>query len=94
MPLVSIVEQLKQGRSERYAVPLFDTFNMETSEGMFQALEETHTPGIIAIYSGLLEHPNAPALAAYLPRARRSRAGAGRPGAGPRAVVRALHDRH
>ena len=66
MPLVSIVEQLKQGRSERYAVPLFDTFNMETTEGMFQALEETHAPGIIAIYSGLLEHPNAPALAAYL----------------------------
>ena len=66
MPLVSIVEQLKRGRSEGFAVPLFDTFNMETTEGMFQALEETHAPGIIAIYSGLLEHPNAPALAAYL----------------------------
>jgi fructose-bisphosphate aldolase class II len=66
MPLVSIVEQLKRGRREGYAVPLFDTFNMETTEGMFLALEETRAPGIIAIYSGLLERPNAPALAAYL----------------------------
>ncbi len=66
MPLVSIVEQLKRGRSEKYAVPLFDTFNMETTEGMFQALEETHAPGIVAIYSGLLERPNVAAFAAYL----------------------------
>jgi fructose-bisphosphate aldolase class II len=66
MPLVSIVEQLKRGRREGYAVPLFDTFNMETTEGMFLALEETRAPGMIAIYSGLLERPNAPALAAYL----------------------------
>jgi fructose-bisphosphate aldolase class II len=66
MPLVSIVEQLRRGRREGYAVPLFDTFNMETTEGMFLALEETRAPGMIAIYSGLLERPNAPALAAYL----------------------------
>jgi fructose-bisphosphate aldolase class II len=73
MPLVSIVEQLKRGRREGYAVPLFDTFNMETTEGMFLALEETRAPGMIAIYSGLLERPNAPALAAYL-RERASKA--------------------
>lgn len=66
MPLVSIREQLQKAQRGGYALPLFDTFEMFGTEGMFSALEEKRAPAMVAMYGGSLERPNAPAFAAYL----------------------------
>jgi fructose-bisphosphate aldolase class II len=66
MPLVSIHHELLRAREGRYAVPLFDTFDMQSTEGMFAALEEQKAPAIIALYCRSLEQPNARAMAAYI----------------------------
>jgi fructose-bisphosphate aldolase class II len=66
MSLVSIQAELLKARANGYAVPLFDTFDSIAVDGMVAALAETNAPGIIAIYSGTFEQPNAAALSAYL----------------------------
>lgn len=66
MSLVSIGPELDRARKGRYALPLFDTFDMHSTEGMFLALEDKEAPAMIALYSGLLEHPNARAFATYV----------------------------
>lgn len=66
MPLVSIAQELRRAQREEYAVPLFDTFDMHSTEGIFLALEEKHAPGIVAIYTSAMEQPSARALAAYI----------------------------
>lgn len=74
MPLVSIAQELARAQAGRYAVPLFDTADARSTDGMVQALEEKRAPGIIALYAGQMEQPNARALAAYI-RARAEGAG-------------------
>jgi fructose-bisphosphate aldolase, class II len=54
MPLVSITETLKRASSGRFAVPLFDAFEMNAVEGIITAAEENAAPVIIAIYDALL----------------------------------------
>jgi len=66
MSLVSIGHELEKARKGRYALPLFDTVDMRSTDGMFLALEEKQAPAMIALYSGLLEHPNARAFAGYI----------------------------
>ena len=66
MPLVSIAEELAHAQQGRYAIPLFDTFDMPSTDGMFIALEERRAPGIIAVYAMGVERPNARAFAAYI----------------------------
>jgi fructose-bisphosphate aldolase class II len=66
MTLVSIQAELVRAREAGYAVPLFDTFDSLSVDGMVAALAEAKAPGIIAIYSGSFEQANAPALAAYI----------------------------
>ncbi len=66
MPLVSIKNELLRARQGGYAVPLFDTADMQTTEGMIQAIQEKRAPAIIAVYSAQLEEKNARALAAYI----------------------------
>jgi fructose-bisphosphate aldolase class II len=66
MSLVSIGPELDRARKGRYALPLFDTVDMHSTEGMFLALEDKQAPAMIALYSGLLEHPNARAFATYV----------------------------
>lgn len=66
MPLVSIGAELARAREMGYAVPLFDTFDSVAVDGMVAALAESGLPGIIAIYSGSFDQPNAAALAAYI----------------------------
>jgi fructose-bisphosphate aldolase, class II len=66
MPLVSIGEELKRAQAGGYALPLFDTSDVQSTEGMIQALEARNAPAMIALYSGLLDRPNGVALAAYV----------------------------
>lgn len=58
MPLVSIMGELKKALENGYAIPCFDTFEMLGTQGIFAALEEKRAPGIVALYSGLLDRPN------------------------------------
>ena len=66
MSLVSIGHELEKAQSGRYALPLFDTVDMRSTDGMFLALEEKQAPAMIALYAGLLERPNARAFAGYI----------------------------
>lgn len=66
MTLRSALEALKRAQREGYALPCFDTFEMMGTEGMIAALEERRAPGIVAMYAGSVERPNARAFAAYL----------------------------
>ena len=66
MALVSIAKELKRARVGRYALALFDTVDMHATEGMIAALEERDTPGMVAMYAGLLDRDNARAFAKYI----------------------------
>jgi fructose-bisphosphate aldolase class II len=66
MPLVSIVDTLKRASAERFAVPLFDAFEMNAVEGILAAAEESKAPVIIAIYDALLLLPAVPSYAAFI----------------------------
>jgi fructose-bisphosphate aldolase class II len=59
MSLVSILDELQKAQRAQYAIPCFDTFEMMGTQGIFAALEEKHAPGIVGLYSGLLDRPNA-----------------------------------
>jgi fructose-bisphosphate aldolase class II len=66
MPLVSIMNELAKAKAGGYALPLFDTSDVQSTEGMIQALEERQAPAMIALYTGLFERPNGRALATYI----------------------------
>lgn len=66
MPLVSIKQELALAMEGRYALPLYDTFDMHSTDGMFLAAEEKRAPVMVALYSAMLERPNARALASYI----------------------------
>lgn len=66
MPLVSILSELQRGARERWAVPLFDTADMQATDGMLAAAEERRAPCIIAMYSAQFARPNARAQAEYI----------------------------
>jgi ketose-bisphosphate aldolase len=66
MPLVSIAKELVRAQRGGYALPLFDTLDMHSTEGMFLALEGKRAPAMVAIYASALDRPNARALAAYV----------------------------
>jgi ketose-bisphosphate aldolase len=66
MTLVSIKNELTKARRERYAIPLFDVFEMQGMEGVMDALTEKRSPTIVGIYSPYAAMPNCRALAAYV----------------------------
>ena len=66
MPLTSILTELKRAQGGRYALPMFDTFDMQSTEGMFQAAEEQTAPVMIALYDKAFDSPNGVAHAAYI----------------------------
>ena len=66
MPLVSILPHLKRAQQHHYALPLFDTVDMYSTDGMFAVLEEKKAPAMIAVYAGALDRPNAHAFAGYI----------------------------
>jgi len=57
---------LKRAQAEHFAVPLFDVFDSTSIDGIFSATEEKHAPVIVALYTGVLDHPNAHPLAEYI----------------------------
>jgi fructose-bisphosphate aldolase class II len=66
MTIVPIKIELTKALHERYAVPLFDVFEMQGMEGVMDALTEKRSPTIIGIYSPYASLPNSRALAAYI----------------------------
>jgi fructose-bisphosphate aldolase class II len=66
MPLASIAHELRRAQAGCYAVPLFDVVDTHSTEGVLRALEDRCAPGIIGLYSGLLDQPYGHALAAYV----------------------------
>ena len=66
MPLVSILEELHKARDGRYALPLYDTADVQTTEGMLAAFESRQAGGMIALYQSVFDSPNGEALAAYV----------------------------
>lgn len=66
MPLTPILQVLKRAQQEHFAVPLFDTFDMNSTDGMFLAMEEKKAPTIVAMYESSMQRPNARAFAAYI----------------------------
>jgi fructose-bisphosphate aldolase, class II len=66
MTLVSIKNELLQARQLGYAVLLTDVVDIPGVEGMLAALEAQQIPGIIALYGGMLNQPNAQALVRYI----------------------------
>ena len=66
MALVSILNELKQAQQGHYGIPSFNTFDSLGSEGILAALAEKRAPGIVAVYTGIFDKPNAAALMAFL----------------------------
>lgn len=66
MPLVSILSELQRATREHWAVPLFDTEDMQATEGILTAAEERRAPCIIAMYPLQYTRPNARAHAEYI----------------------------
>lgn len=66
MPLVSIGPALKRAQAEHYAIPLFDAFDSLSIDGIFSAMEDKYSPGIVALYTAVLDYPNGHPLAQYI----------------------------
>jgi fructose-bisphosphate aldolase class II len=66
MPLVSILDELKKAQAAHYAIPCFDTVEMSGTDGILAALEAKRAPGIVGLWSGLLDKPNGRALVNYV----------------------------
>lgn len=66
MPLVSILDELKQAQAGSYALPCFDTFEMHGTLGIFDALEAKRAPAMVGLYSGIFDRPHPRAFADYV----------------------------
>ncbi len=66
MALVSVKQALLAAQAGGYALPLFDTFDMAATDGMFQAFEAKRAHACIGLYGGFFERPNARANVAYI----------------------------
>ncbi len=66
MTLTSIKSELGKARSEAYAIPLFDVFEILGVEGIMDALIENRAPAIMGIYSPCAAQPNCRAFTAYI----------------------------
>jgi fructose-bisphosphate aldolase, class II len=66
MTLVSILNQMLSARKQKFAIPLWDVFDIHAIEGIIDALTIKKAPTIIAIYAQFVDLPNGKALAAYI----------------------------
>ena len=66
MPLVSILDELKKAQAGGYALPCFDTFEMQGTLGIVEALEAKPAPGMIGLYSGMFDRPHPRAFTNYV----------------------------
>lgn len=65
MSIVVATDLLARAAGESYAVPSFDVWDIASAEGALQALVDRRAPGIIAIYSAVLNAPFAQGFLAY-----------------------------
>jgi len=61
-----MVGELKKAQAGKYAVPLFNTFEMMGFEGTLRAMEESRGPGIMGIVPVTVDRPNTPAFVKYI----------------------------
>jgi len=66
MPLVSVIEGLNKAQAGKYAIPCLCTSEQHGTQGIFQALEAKRAPGLLGIYSGILDRPDIEMVAAQL----------------------------
>jgi fructose-bisphosphate aldolase, class II len=66
MSLVSIHAEMLNARQQKFAIPLWDVFDIHAIEGILDALIIKKAPTIIAIYAHYVDLPNGKALAAYI----------------------------
>jgi fructose-bisphosphate aldolase class II len=66
MSLMPFLNELIKARAGGYAAPCFDTVEMLGTEGMFIALEEKRAPALVALWSGILDRPQAKSIACYV----------------------------
>ncbi len=66
MALTGITKHLYKAKEGKYAIPLFDVFEMQGAKGAFQAVAEKNAPAIIAVYAQQVLLPDAEAFAKYL----------------------------
>jgi fructose-bisphosphate aldolase class II len=66
MPLVSMIDELKRARTGRYAVPLLCFCEMTAVEGIVAALEDRHAPGILGIYTYLVDDSRIEAYVGFI----------------------------
>lgn len=66
MSLISIKQELYRARQSGYAVLLVDVFDVPSAEGTLAAFEAKRVAGILAVYGGVMNQPNARALSRYL----------------------------
>lgn len=66
MSLISIKEELYRARDSGYAVLLVDVFDIPCVEGVLASFESRGVAGILAVYGGMMNQPNARAFARYL----------------------------
>jgi len=66
MALVSVKQALKDAQAGGYALALFDTYDMQATDGIFQAFEEKRAHAFIGLYDRFFEQPNAAANVAYI----------------------------
>lgn len=68
MTLTAVKQLVQQAQQEKYAILLFDIFDIPSAEGFFDALEAQKAPGIAGVYGGVMKQANAHALVDYLLR--------------------------
>jgi len=68
MPLGSIAPALRRAVQGGYAIPLFDVFDSQSIDGLFDAALEKRAPVIVAMPSRVLDNDNIPALVAHVRR--------------------------
>jgi fructose-bisphosphate aldolase class II len=66
MTLQSILPELYEAQKEKRAILLVDVVDVPSTEGFCSVLETKGIPGIIGVYGGFFDRPQAHALAAYL----------------------------
>jgi ketose-bisphosphate aldolase len=61
-----MLDELRKAQAGGYAVPCFDTFEMHGTQGIIDALEAKRAPGIIGLYTRLMDEPHGRALADFV----------------------------
>jgi ketose-bisphosphate aldolase len=61
-----MLDELRRAQDGGYAVPCFDTFEMHGTQGIIDALEAKRAPGIIGLYTRLMDAPHGRAITDFV----------------------------